>query len=210
MVNENEKVPAADVRRWILWGAKILSYFVYVYLILVEIVLLIGFFLLLFGANPTAGFTQWAYRNLDRVMAPFRGIFTPISLGSTSADVPAIFDTSVLFAMIVYGILALLMSWVIHWLTDRLMRLDALEDDIERRQYEQAQRDAIAARAAQAQPTYGAVTTTAPYPTGTVPPPGNPPQPNPPAAQSAALPAAVAVAVPPAAGQGSQAGRCDS
>ena len=124
MVNENEKVPAADVRRWILWGAKILSYFVYVYLILVEIVLLIGFFLLLFGANPTAGFTQWAYRNLDRVMAPFRGIFTPISLGSTTADVPAIFDTSVLFAMIVYGILALLMSWVIHWLTDRLMRLD--------------------------------------------------------------------------------------
>ena len=124
MVNENEKVPAADVRRWILWGAKILSYMVYVYLILVEIVLLIGFFLLLFGANPTAGFTQWAYRNLDRVMAPFRGIFTPISLGSTTADVPAIFDTSVLFAMIVYGILALLMSWLIHWLTDRLLRLE--------------------------------------------------------------------------------------
>ena len=85
MVNENEKVPAGDVRRWILWGAKILSYLVYVYLILVEIVLLIGFFLLLFGANSTASFTQWAYRNLDRVMAPFRGIFTPISLGSTTA-----------------------------------------------------------------------------------------------------------------------------
>ena len=185
MVNENEKVPAADVRRWILWGAKILSYFVYVYLILVEIVLLIGFFLLLFGANPTAGFTQWAYRNLDRVMAPFRGIFTPISLGSTTADVPAIFDTSVLFAMIIYGILALLLSWVIHWLTDRLMRLDVLEADIERRQYEQAQRDAIAARAAQAQPTYGAVTTTAPYPTADrsargIPPQGYPPESNPP------------------------------
>ena len=175
MVNENEKVPAADVRRWILWGAKILSYMVYVYLILVEIVLLIGFFLLLFGANPTAGFTQWAYRNLDRVMAPFRGIFTPISLGSTTADVPAIFDTSVLFAMIVYGILALLMSWLIHWLTDRLLRLDSLEADIERRQYEQAQREAIAARAAQSQPTYGAVTTSTTYPTGTpgTVPPGN-------------------------------------
>ena len=208
MVNENEKVPAADVRRWILWGAKILSYFVYVYLILVEIVLLIGFFLLLFGANPTAGFTQWAYRNLDRVMAPFRGIFTPISLGSTTADVPAIFDTSVLFAMIVYGILALLMSWVIHWLTDRLMRLDALEDDIERRQYEQAQRDAIAGpgRAGAADVRSGDDHGPVPHRDRSAPGQPAPAQPAP--AQSAALPAAVAV--PPAAGQGSQAGRCDS
>src|SRR6187402_3640590 len=141
MVNQpmdgTEKLPAADLRKGFLWGAKVLSYMVYVYLILVEIVLVIGFFLLLFGANPTAGFTQWAYRNLDRVMAPFRGIFTPIELGTTSGDVQAVFDTSVLFAMIIYGILALLMSVLISWLSSRMMYIKAREADIERRKYEQ-------------------------------------------------------------------------
>jgi hypothetical protein len=63
--------------------------------VVVQIILIIGFFLLLFGANPSAGFTQWAYRNLDRVMEPFRGIFTPIQLGTTSGNVEAVFDCSV-------------------------------------------------------------------------------------------------------------------
>ena len=172
MVNENEKVPAADLRKGFLWGAKILSYLVYVYLILVEIILVIGFFLLLFGANPTAGFTQWAYRNLDRVMAPFRGIFTPIQLGTTSGDVEAVFDTSVLFAMIIYGILALLLSWLIHWLTSRQYYIAGLEADIERRAFEQQQREAMQARAAQ--PNVVSVTTTGPYPPQD--PPVYPPQ----------------------------------
>ena len=101
---------ALTERKAIVWVVRALSYLVYFYLIVVEIVLFIGFFLLLFGANPSAGFTQWAYRNLDRVMAPFRGIFTPIQLGTTTADVQATFDTSVLFAMIIYGIVALIFS----------------------------------------------------------------------------------------------------
>ena len=147
-VNE-ETVPAADLRKGFLWGAKILSYFVYVYLILVEIILVIGFFLLLFGANQTAAFTQWAYRNLDRVMAPFRGIFTPIELGTTSGDVEAVFDTSVLFAMIIYGILALLLSWLIDWLTRRQFHIAELEAGIERRRYEQELRESMQARVAQ-------------------------------------------------------------
>ena len=161
--NQAETVPAADLRKGFLWGAKFLSYLVYVYLILVEIVLVIGFFLLLFGANPTAGFTQWAYRNLDRVMAPFRGIFTPIELGTTSGDVQAVFDTSVLFAMIIYGILALLLSWLIGWLTSRQYHLAELEADIERRKYEQELREAMQARAAQPTVVAGAQATT-PYP----------------------------------------------
>jgi hypothetical protein len=171
-VNEIEKVPAVDLRKGFLWGAKVLSYMVYVYLILVEIVLVIGFFLLLFGANQSAGFTQWAYRNLDRVMAPFRGIFTPIELGTTSGDVEAVFDTSVLFAMIIYGILALLLNWVIGWLTSRQYHLAALEADVERRKYEQELREAMQARAAQ--PTVVPVTqTTTPYPQDA---PNHPPQ----------------------------------
>ena len=126
MITENS--PALAERRVIILIARAISYFVYFYLIVVEIILLIGFFLLLFGANPSAGFTEWAYRNLDRVMDPFRGIFTPIELGTTSADVPATFDTSVLFAMIVYGIVALLLSGLIGWLSRRLHQIESAEE----------------------------------------------------------------------------------
>jgi hypothetical protein len=120
--------PALAERRVIVWIARAISYLVYFYLIVVEVILLIGFFLLLFGANPSAGFTQWAYRNLDRVMDPFRGIFTPIELGTTSADVPATFDTSVLFAMIIYGLVALALSGLIGWLSGRLRQIESAEE----------------------------------------------------------------------------------
>jgi hypothetical protein len=145
---------ALDERKVVLWIARAVGYFVYFYLIVVEIILLIGFFLLLFGANPTAGFTQWAYRNLDRVMDPFRGIFSPIELGTTGNDVPATFDTSVLFAMIIYGILALVFGAVIQWLTSRLNQIHDVEEynrrmaDLAAQQAEIDERRAAAARAA--------------------------------------------------------------
>lgn len=140
---------ALSERRIALWVARAVSYLVYAYLLFVEVILFIGFLLLLFGANPSAGFTQWAYRNLDRVMAPFRGIFTPIHLGTTSGDVEAVFDTSVLFAMIVYGIIALLFSVAIGWLTTRLARIESLEE-IQRRNAEaEAAAQEIAERQAQ-------------------------------------------------------------
>jgi hypothetical protein len=138
---------ALTERKAVVWVVRALSYLVYFYLIVVEIVLFIGFFLLLFGANPTAGFTQWAYRNLDRVMAPFRGIFTPIELGTTSADVQATFDTSVLFAMIIYGIVALVFSALIGWLNGRLNQIHAAEDEIERKAEIAAQQAAAQAAA---------------------------------------------------------------
>jgi hypothetical protein len=114
----------------------------------VEIILLLGFVLLLFGANPSAGFTEWVYRNLDRVMAPFRGIFTPIELGVTGGDIPSIFETSVLFAMIVYGIVALCFSAIIGWLTGRLHQIDDAESELRRRAEYQARLDAVAAQQA--------------------------------------------------------------
>ncbi len=140
-------------RKAVVWIVRAISYLVYFYLIVVEIILFLGFFLLLFGANPSAGFTEWVYRNLDRVMAPFRGIFTPIELGTTSNDVPAVFETSVLFAMIVYGIVALALSALIGWLSGRLDQIYDAEAEIERRQeYEQRQQEyqqQLAASAAQ-------------------------------------------------------------
>ncbi|HUS41124.1 MAG TPA: hypothetical protein VMY16_00525 [Ilumatobacteraceae bacterium] len=171
---------ALSERKAVVWAVRAISYLVYFYLIVVEIILVIGFFLLLFGANPTAGFTQWAYRNLDRVMAPFRGIFSPIELGTTGNDVAATFDTSVLFAMIIYGIVALLFSALIGWLSTRLNQIHAAEDELERQaEIAQQQADADArmqaAAAAAGQPAQPvAPTTTSPSP-ATPPPAPIPP-----------------------------------
>ena len=181
---------ALSERKAIVWAVRAISYLVYFYLIVVEIILVIGFFLLLFGANPTAGFTQWAYRNLDRVMAPFRGIFSPIELGTTGNDVAATFDTSVLFAMIIYGIVALLFSALIGWLSGRLNQIHAAEDELERQAeiaQQQADADArmlaaqqaaaAAAQAAQQPAVTVAPTTTSPAPVAPTPPAPIPPSP---------------------------------
>ena len=124
-----EELDVLRVRKGFVLATRVVTYLIYVYVVVVEIILILGFFLLLFGANPSAGFTQWAYRNLDRVMEPFRGIFTPIQLGTTSGNVEAVFETSVLFAMIVYLILGLLLSALTRWLSQRLRYLDAAEAD---------------------------------------------------------------------------------
>jgi len=140
---------ALSERKVVIWVARAVSYFVYFYLIVVEIILFIGFFLLLFGANPSAGFTEWAYRNLDKVMDPFRGIFSPIEIGTTNADIPATFDTSVLFAMIIYGIIALVFSVIIGWLSQRLNQVHMAEDELERQaEVERQQAEAEARQAA--------------------------------------------------------------
>jgi len=165
---------ALTERKAIVWVVRALSYLVYFYLIVVEIVLFIGFFLLLFGANPSAGFTQWAYRNLDRVMAPFRGIFTPIQLGTTTADVQATFDTSVLFAMIIYGIVALVFSAFIGWLSGRLGQIYSAEAEIEREAEVAAQQAAAQAAAQQAAVPPATATTATPTAQGPATPPPPP------------------------------------
>jgi hypothetical protein len=115
-------------RRVALLGARLLAWVVYAYVLVTEAILGLGFLLLLFGANPDASFVAWAYRSLDRAMEPFRGMFTPIDLGlSGSQDVGAVLDTSVLFAMIVYAVLAWLISCLLGWLTGFLDRLDAAD-----------------------------------------------------------------------------------
>jgi uncharacterized protein YggT (Ycf19 family) len=92
--------------------ARALTYLVYAFAIVALIILLLGFFLELFGANPDAPFAEWLYRGLRRVMAPFRGLFEPVAL-----DGRAVLDVSILFAMLVYGIVALALHAFIEWLT---------------------------------------------------------------------------------------------
>jgi YGGT family len=161
----------ADTKRHLLWLARAVGYLVYAYVVVVEIILAFGFFLLLFGANPTSGFVQWMYRNLDRVMDPFRGIFTPIQLGSAEGgEVQSVFETSVLFAMIVYGLLAIAVHALISWLTGRMARLQREDYEYRRRRAAEvaAQRAAYQQQAASGTaPATGIATntpTTAPHP----------------------------------------------
>ena len=95
--------------------ARAMTYLVYGFVLVALVLLLLGFFLLLFGANPDAPFAEWVYRSLERVMAPFRGLFEPVALDGRS-----VLDVSVLFAMIVYGLVALLLHALIEWLTGRV------------------------------------------------------------------------------------------
>jgi hypothetical protein len=100
----------------------VLVWLVYAYLVVTEVVLALGFLLLLFGADPDVSFVAWVYRSLDRAMEPFRGMFTSIELGlSGNPHVPAVLDTSVLFAMLVYAFGA----WAVHALLEWLRRLIA-------------------------------------------------------------------------------------
>jgi len=147
---------STTLKRGSIWIARAISYLVYAYLLVVEAILVLGFSLLLFGANPSSSFVEWAYRNLERAMRPFRGIFAPVEIGTAGNDVPAIFDTSIMFAMIIYAVVAIAVSAVIAWLTSRIDRVDrdvalAMERDRHQRELQalrdqativQAQRDA--------------------------------------------------------------------
>jgi uncharacterized protein YggT (Ycf19 family) len=110
--------------------ARGLTYLIYAFVIVALVVLALGFCLLLLGANPDAAFAEWVYRALDRVMAPFRGLFESVVINGQS-----VLDVSVLFAMIMYGIVALALGALIEWLSQRLY---GLRDSA-------AQRDAAAA-----------------------------------------------------------------
>ena len=141
-----------DAKWTTIWMIRALAYVIYAYLIIVEFLLLQGFLLRLFGADESAGYTQWAYNSLDRVMEPFRGIFTPIELEGSS-----ILDTSILFAMVVYGIIAILIRALLDWLTFRLAK--------EQRDHDQQAAMDAAAAAVPATQVYPATPTVAPTPT---------------------------------------------
>lgn len=119
-----------STRKVITMGTRLISYVVYFYIIAVEIILFLGFLLLLLGANTSAGFVEWVYRSLDRAMKPFRGIFTPIEIGTTSGnEIASVFSTSIVFAMVVYAIVGLVVYSFIGWLAQRLHRLEREERD---------------------------------------------------------------------------------
>jgi hypothetical protein len=109
----------ADVDASTLLGIEKVSravvYLLYFFVLLALVILTLGFFLLVLGANPDAAFAEWTYRSLDKVMAPFRGLFEPVDLSGRS-----VLDPSIIFAMVVYAILGMALRALIDWLTYRM------------------------------------------------------------------------------------------
>jgi len=100
--------------------ARVLVWLVYAFFVVATIILLLAFVLLLFNASTTASFTQWVYRSANRVLEPFRGIFPTVTNGNGS-----VIDFAVLFAIIMYGILALLVHALVTWLDHQIVRTRA-------------------------------------------------------------------------------------
>jgi len=109
--------PHRDETRPVLRAARLLAGAVFVYVVVVEITLVIGFVCLLVGAEPSDWLAEWIYRSVDRTMQPFRGLFTAIEFGTDGATkIEPVIETSILFAMVVYGIIALAAHDLVAWI----------------------------------------------------------------------------------------------
>ena len=104
-----------DAKLWLLRVAKVVVVFIYLVVIVNLVLLTLGFVLRLFGASTDAEFTRWVYRNVDRVMEPFRGMFP-----SHAVTEQSVLDVSLLFAMVVYAIVGIALHALVAWLTEKL------------------------------------------------------------------------------------------
>jgi uncharacterized protein YggT (Ycf19 family) len=107
-----------DAKVWIVRAAKAVVVFIYAVVIVNLVLLTLGFALELFGASTDAAFTRWVYRNVERVMDPFRGMFPSHAVTDQS-----VLDVSLLFAMIVYAIAGIALHTLVAWLTGKLSTL---------------------------------------------------------------------------------------
>jgi hypothetical protein len=94
----------------------VIVWIVYVFALVAIVIAAMAFVLQLFGANPASGFAQWVYRSASRVTAPFRGIFPAHESGNS------VLDVSLLFAILMYALFALLVHALIDWIDRQRVR----------------------------------------------------------------------------------------
>jgi hypothetical protein len=99
---------------------KILVVLLYGLVVAAVVILVIAFFLQLFNASTSAPFVQWIYRSARVVLAPFRGIFPQLETESGS-----VFNVSILFAVLMYGLFAMGIHALISWLERKILVLRA-------------------------------------------------------------------------------------
>ncbi len=89
--------------------SRIIAYIVYAWAFVAVVLLGLRVFLLAFSANASTPFVEFVYRTSADYMAPFRDIFPVKPIGETGY-----FDVAALFAIIMYLLLAWLISSVIR------------------------------------------------------------------------------------------------
>ena len=126
---------------WYLTVLRVFSWLLYAWVIVGIVALSMRVFLILFGANPEAGFSALVLRVAEPYLQPFRDIFPPRPAGETGY-----FDVSALFAIIIYGLLAGLVSAAIEAIRRATIRSEQQQrDELARRLLvEQAEADAAA------------------------------------------------------------------
>ena len=149
----------------VYWISRAVIVFVYAFAIACIVILAMAFFLQLFNANTTAPFVDWVYRAARRIMQPFRGIFP-----SVEGEQGSVFDVSMLFAMFMYGLLALGAHGLIDW----------IDRKIAAKRYEEMRQPAAAPMASSAVVTIPAASSSSTVPAAATPPPGPPPSGPPP------------------------------
>ena len=106
--------PTKKSGRTFAWGVgRAIVWLVYAFALVATVIATLAFVLQLFGADPSSGFAQWVYRSASRVTAPFRGIFPTHTNGNS------VLDVSLLFAIIMYALFALLVSALIDYIDRR-------------------------------------------------------------------------------------------
>ncbi|MBV5260051.1 YggT family protein [Synechococcus moorigangaii CMS01] len=108
---EQQKVDA--IRKRVLF--RRLENSVYILVGLLEVLLALRFFLRLSGANPENTFAQFIYGLSEPFVSPFSTLFispverTEATLGDN------ILDLNLLIAIIIYGLLCFLATWIIRY-----------------------------------------------------------------------------------------------
>jgi hypothetical protein len=175
------------MKRGILWVGRLFVIVIYAVLLAYAVIVGMAFVLKLLGANPNADFADWVYRAADNITQPFRGIFPTHELATSNKSV---FDASLLFALIMYLVAAVLLHALITWLTRQITGLDR-QKELERRQeaFEmQQQQAALGVPIATTTTTTMPTTPEAPAPSWGEPVPGD---------AAAAWPSDAPTAVPP-------------
>jgi uncharacterized protein YggT (Ycf19 family) len=110
---------AGTTTTWAWRIARVVVFLVYAVFLVYITILSTAFILRLFGANPQADFANWIYTASDRIMEPFRGIFPTQEITDR-----AVFDASLLFAIIVYSLLGVGLGALVDWVSRHLQEAE--------------------------------------------------------------------------------------
>ena len=100
----------------IIKASRILTYLVYAYTVVAMIFLGLAFVMQLFSANYATPFVKFVYEVGYDFLKPFRGIFPGHSVGETGY-----FNSSALFAILIYGLFAIAFHSLISYLTAKMV-----------------------------------------------------------------------------------------